>query len=90
MEESASTSSVLISEASSLADSDIRDVDLHSVNVEALSQLVEVSVHQGPVEATSAIVDAGQALTTDVLVSAPQCTTLLMCAPPPPLLLVLR
>ena len=38
------------------ADSDITDVDLDSSNVAAHSQIIEVSVHQGPVEATSAIV----------------------------------
>ena len=57
--ESASTSSYLMSEVSSLADSDIRDVDFDRVNVGAHSHLVEVSVHQGPVEATSAIVEVG-------------------------------
>ena len=56
----------LISVVSSLSDSDIRAVNLASVNVEAHSQLVEVSVSQGSVEATSAIVDVGQTLTMDV------------------------
>ena len=51
--ETASTSSDLISEVSFLSDSDISDLDFGSVNVEAKSKLVEVSVHQGPVEATS-------------------------------------
>ena len=40
------TSSDLISDVSSLADSDIRDLDFDSVNVEVHSQLEEVSVHQ--------------------------------------------
>ena len=83
--ESASTSSGLISEVSSLADSDIRDVDLDSVNVKAHSHFVEASVHQGPVDATSALVESGQAPTMDNLVSAQQCTTLLMCTHAPPL-----
>ena len=76
--ESASTSLDLISEASSLAGLDIRDVDLDSVNVGAISQVVEVSVHQGPVEAMSAMIEADQAWTMDNLVSAPQCATLLL------------
>ena len=78
--ESASTNSDLISEASSLAGLDIRDVDLDSVNVGAISQVVEVSVHQGPVEAMSAMIEADQARTMDNLVSVPQCATLLMFA----------
>ena len=45
-----------ISEVSSLSDSDIRDVNLASVKVEAHPQLVEVVIHHGPVEATSTIV----------------------------------
>ena len=40
------TSSDLISDVSSLADSDIRDLDFDSVNVAVHSQLEEVSVHQ--------------------------------------------
>ena len=81
--DSVSTSSELISKTGSLADSDIRDVDLDSAYVEAHSQVVEVSVHQGTVQATSAI-DAGQAPTMDNLVLAPQCAMLLrsMHAPP--------
>ena len=43
--ETASTSSDLISEVSFLADSDIRDLDFGSVNVEADSQLSQLSVH---------------------------------------------
>ena len=39
-----------------------------------------MSVHQGPVEAMSAIIEPGQAPTMDNLVSAPQCATLLTCA----------
>ena len=46
--ESASTSSDLISEVSSLADSDIRDLDLDSVNVGAISQVVESSQERNP------------------------------------------
>ena len=46
-----------------IADLDIKDVDLDSAAVTAHSQVIEVSFHQGPVEATSAILDAGQVLT---------------------------
>ena len=66
-----------MSEPGSLADLNVRHVDLDSANVEAHSQVIEVSVHQGPVEATSIIVEAGQALTMDNLVPAPQYSTLL-------------
>ena len=40
-----------------------------------------MSVHQGP----SAILVLEQALTMDILVSAPQCATMLMCSQAPPL-----
>ena len=50
----------------------------------AHSQVIEVSVHQGPVEAPPAI-DAGHALTMDKLVPAPQCATLITCVHAPPL-----
>ena len=73
--ETACASSNLISDVSSLADSAIRDLDFDSVNVEAYSQLVEVSVHLGPVEA---IVRAEHTPTTDVLVPAPQCALLVV------------
>ena len=56
--DSASTSSERISETGSLADLDIKDVDLVSAIVKAHWQATEVSVHQGPAEVTSAI-DAG-------------------------------
>ena len=65
------------------ADSDISHVDLDSVNVGALFQLVEVLFHQGPVEATFTIVEVGQAPTMDNLVSAPQWATLLTSLEPP-------
>ena len=66
--ETASSILDLVSEVSSLADSDIRDLDFDSVN--AHTQLVEVSV-QGPVRTLPAM---------DILFSVPQCATLLMCA----------
>ena len=47
--------------------------------------ILEVSVHQGSVEAMSAISDAGQAPTMDNLVPAPQCATLLTSAHVPSL-----
>ena len=66
-----------MSEPGSLADLDVRHVDLDSANVEAHSQDIEVSVHQGPVEATSIVVETGQAPTMDNLVPAPQYSMLL-------------
>ena len=82
--DSASTSSELISETGSIADSDIRDVDLELAAVTAPAQVTEVSVHQGSVEAQPGI-DAVQAPTMDNLVPAPLCTTLIICAHAPPL-----
>ena len=82
--DSVSTSSELISETGLIADSDIRDVDLDSATVTAHSQVIEVSVHQGSVEAPPAI-DAGQALTMDNVIPTPQCATLITCAHTPPL-----
>ena len=55
-------SSELISETGSIADSDLRDVDLELAAVTAPAQVVEVSVHQGSVEEPIAI-DASQTLT---------------------------
>ena len=71
-----------ISETGSLADSDICGLDY--ANVEAHSQVIEVSLLQGPVEATSAI-DVCQAPTMDNLVPVPQCAMLLTCTHAPPL-----
>ena len=72
--ETASTSLDLISEVSSLDDSDIRNLDFDdSVNVRANTQSVEVSVHLEPVKATSAILVSEQAPTMDILVNAPHC-----------------
>ena len=42
---------------------------------------VEVSVHQGPVEVTSAILVLEQAPTMNTMVPAPQCATVLTCVP---------
>ena len=44
-------------------------------------QVVEVSVHQGPVGVTSAILVSEQAPTTNTMVPTSQCTTVLTCAP---------
>ena len=82
--DSASTSSDLISETGSIADSDLRDLDLELAAVTAPAQVIEVSVHQGSVEAPPAI-DAGQALTIDNVIPAPLCSTLITCAHAPPL-----
>ena len=63
--DSASTSLDLISETGSIADSDLRDVDLELAAVTAPTQVVEVSVHSGSVNAPPAIHAAGQAPTMD-------------------------
>ena len=59
-----------------IADSDIKDVDIDFAAVTAHSQVMELSVHQGPFEAPPSI-DAGQALTMDNLVPTPQFATLI-------------
>ena len=76
--DSASTSS------DHIADSDVWDVDLELAAVTAPSQVVEVSVHSGSVEAPAAI-DAGQAPTMDNVIPAPLCAILITCAHAPPL-----
>ena len=45
--DSASTRLDLFSETGSIADSDLRDVDLELAAVTAPAQVIEVSVHQG-------------------------------------------
>ena len=73
--EASSTSSDLISEVSSIADSEIRNLDFmhNSINVgDSTIQVVELSVHQGPVGGTFAILAMEQALTMDIVVPAPQ------------------
>ena len=82
--DSASTSSELISETGSIADSDLRDVDLELAAVTAPAQEVEVPVHQGSVKEPPAF-DAGQARTMDNVIPVPLCATLITCAHVPPL-----
>ena len=82
--DSASTSSVLIPDTGSIADLDIKDVDLELAVVTSLAQVIEFSVHQGSVEAPPAI-DVGQAPTMDNVIPALLCTTLITCAYAPPL-----
>ena len=53
--DSASTSSDLISDTGSIADSDIRDLNLESAAATAPAQVIAVSIHQGSVEALPAI-----------------------------------
>ena len=48
--DSASSSSELLSETGSIADADLRDVDLDLASVTAPTQVIEVSVHQGSVK----------------------------------------
>ena len=82
--DSASTSSELISETGSIADSNLRDVDLVLTAVTAPAQVIEASVPPGLVETPPAI-DAGQASTMDNVTPAPLCPTLITCAHAPPL-----
>ena len=82
--DSASTSSDLISEIGSIADSDLMDVDLELAAVTAPAQVVGVSVHQGSVEVPPAI-DAGQGLTMDNVIPSPLFAALITCAHAPPL-----
>ena len=77
--DSASTSAELLSETVSIAESDLRDVDLELADVTAPTQIVEVSVHQGSVEEPPAI-DAGQAPTMDNVIPVPLCAELIACA----------
>ena len=82
--DSASTSSDLISETGSIADSDLNDVDLELAAVTAPTQVVAVSVHPGSVE-TPPTSDAGHAPTVDNVIPALLCATLITCAHAPPL-----
>ena len=81
--DSASTSSELHSDTGSIADSDLREVDLELSAATVPTQVVEVSIHQSSVEEFPAIV-AGQALTMDI-VTVPLCAQLITCAHAPPL-----
>ena len=60
--DSASTSSELLSETGSIADSDLRDVDQELAAATASTQVVEVPIHQSSVEQSPAI-DGGPAPT---------------------------
>ena len=77
--DSASTSSELLSETGSIADSDFTEVDLGLAAVTAPTQVVEVSVHsEGSVEAA---IDASQAPTMDNVFPVPLCAELInLCA----------
>ena len=46
-------------------------------------QVDEISVHQGPVGVTSAILVSEEAPTINTRIPVPQCATVLMCAPLP-------
>ena len=67
---SASTSLELHSDTGSIADSDIREVDLELAAATALTQIVTISVHQSLVEEPPPIVE-GQALTMDIVTTMP-------------------
>ena len=86
--EHTSTSSGLLSVVGSIADSEIRNLGFidNFINVgDGTVMVVEVSVHQGPVGVTSAILVTEQAPTMDIMVPAPQCATVLTCMPAPSL-----
>ena len=80
--DSDSFSSELISETSSIADLDIRDVDLDSAAVTAPAQVIEVSV-QGSVDMPPAI-DVGYAPTMDNVIPAPGAPVATLVATPAP------
>ena len=78
--DSASTSSDLISETGSIANSDLREVDLELAAVTDPTQVVEVSVHSDGSVEESPVIDASRALTMDNVIPAPLCPTLITCA----------
>ena len=83
--DSASTSSELHPDMGSIADSDIRevDMDLELAAATAPTQVV-TSVHQSLVKEPPAIVK-GQALNMDIVTPLPLCTQLITCAHASPL-----
>ena len=85
--DSASTSSELLSETGSIADSDLRDVDLELAAVTAHALVVEVSVHETSSVEESPAIDAGQALTMDNVTTVPLCAQFITCAHAPPLVI---
>ena len=82
--DSASTSSESLLETGSIADSDLRDVDLELAVATAPTQVVQVSIHQSSVKESPAI-DAGQAPTMVNVITVPQFAQLITYAHAPPL-----
>ena len=82
--DSASTNSELHPDMGSIADSDIREVDLELAAATAPAQVVTVSVHQSLVKEPPAIVK-GQATTMDIVTPLPLCAQLITCAHASPL-----
>ena len=78
--DSATTSSECL-DTGSIADSDLRDVDL---DLAAATAPTQVFVHQSSVEESPTIV-AGQAPTMDIVTTVPLCAKLITCAHAPPL-----
>ena len=74
----------LLSETGSIADSNLRDVDLELAAVTAHALVVEDSVHQSSVQESPAI-DTGHALTMDNVTTVPLCSQFITCAHAPPL-----
>ena len=67
-----------------LADSDLKDVDLHLATVTAPAPVVDVSVHQESVRESTAI-EASQAPTMDNVIPAQLCAALITCVHAPSL-----
>ena len=81
--DSASTSSDLLSDNGSIADSDIREVDLELAASSAPTQVVEVSIHQSFVEEPAIM--TCQAPTMDIMSTVPLCGVLISGAHASPL-----
>ena len=69
--DSASTSSDLLSDNGSIADSDIREVDLELAAASAPTEVVEVSIHESSVREPAIM--TGQAPTLDIVSTVPLC-----------------
>ena len=73
--ESASTSSDLLSDNGSIADLDIREVDLELAAASAPTQVAEVSIHESSV--VEPAIMTGQAPTMDIVSTVPLCGVLI-------------
>ena len=78
--ESASTSSDLLSDNRSIADLDIREVDLELAAASAPTQVAEVSIHESSV--VEPAIMTGQAPTMDIVSTVPLCGVLIQTSAP--------